>query len=276
MKLTIGFSPCPNDTFIFDALINGKMDTQGFEFEARLEDVETLNEMAFAGTLDITKLSYSALLHTTNHYVLLYTGSALGQGVGPLLVAKSPMPQPLGSGLHVAIPGQYTTANLLFTLAQPHITHKTSMLFSDIENAVIEGKVDAGLVIHESRFTYAAKGLHKLMDLGEWWEATTGAAIPLGGIAIKRSHSADLAAQVDKLIAQSIAHAWEHYPSLSPYVTNHAYEMDEAVMRSHINLYVNEYTSHLGEKGIHAINTLFQYAHAAGIVKENNFMPFYR
>ena len=266
MKLTIGFSPCPNDTFIFDAMINGQIDTQGLEFDYVLEDVETLNRWAAEGRLDITKLSYNAFLHVVNDYALLHSGSALGKGVGPLLISKTPFDISALAGKRIAIPGVNTTANLLLSLAFPEAKNKEALVFSEIEQAVLSGAYDAGLIIHESRFTYAQKGLHKLIDLGDWWENTMNAAIPLGGIVMKRSFDSDTCAKVDAVIKASLAYSWKHYPELSPFVTAHAQEMEEKVMRQHIDLYVNEYTTDLGNEGRNAINTLFSQAHKAGLI----------
>lgn len=271
MKLTLGFSPCPNDTFIFDAMVNGKMDTRGFYFEYVMEDVETLNRWADEGKLDITKLSYNSFLHNVDHYALLHSGSALGKGVGPLLVST---PEALDNWqddewrkqARVAIPGKNTTANLLLSLALPEIGNKTEVVFSEIEQAVLTGAFDAGLIIHESRFTYAQKGLQKILDLGDWWEGATNAAIPLGGIVVKRSLGSDVAAQIDAIIKESLAYSWKQYPRLSSFITENAREMEEEVMRKHINLYVNEYTDDLGEEGRTAVKTLFDRAKHTGLI----------
>ena len=268
MTLTLGFSPCPNDTFIFDAMVNGKIDTHGISFDYVMEDVETLNNRAAQGKLDITKLSYNTFLHTVQQYALLHSGSALGQGVGPLLVSLMPYAPGEIDKLRIAIPGINTTANLLLTLAHPGAVNKTEMVFSDIENAVLSGAFDAGLVIHEGRFTYRKKGLTKLMDLGDWWEQETNAAIPLGGIVIRRSFDKKLCATVDSIIKKSLEYSWKQYPELAPFVTANAQEMEEDVMRKHIQLYVNDYCADLGEKGRAAISTLFQKANAAGLIKD--------
>ena len=280
MNLTLGFSPCPNDTFIFDALVNGKIDTKGLHFDYVLEDVETLNRWATEGKLDITKLSYSAFLLEAEQYALLHSGSALGKGVGPLLVtspgkARSLPGQLTSNESSVAIPGKLTTANLLFSLAYPQCRNKTEMLFSDIEEAVRSGTVDAGLLIHENRFTYEQRGLVKIADLGDWWEQTTGAAIPLGGIVIRRGIDHAIAATVDSLIRESLLHAWAGYPDLAPFVTANAQEMDEDVMRKHINLYVNNFTEELGAEGERAISTLFAQAERAGLIKTMPESVFY-
>jgi len=268
MKLTIGFSPCPNDTFIFDAMINGKIDTRGLTFDYVLEDVATLNKWAEESKLDITKLSYSTFLHTVQQYALLHTGSALGKGVGPLLIANSALDLKNIADFKIAIPGFNTTANLLLSLAFPQTKNKTEVIFSDIEARVLDGTYDAGLIIHESRFTYAQKGLTKLIDLGDWWENTMNAAIPLGGIVMKRSYDAELCATVDAVIKDSLKYSWDNYPTLAPFVTEHAQEMDESVMRQHIDLYVNNYSTDLGEEGRKAVVTLFETAKKSGLVKD--------
>lgn len=276
MKLTIGFSPCPNDTFIFDAMINGKIDTHDITFEPVLEDVETLNNWAAEGKLDITKLSYNAFLHTVDKYALLHSGSALGKGVGPLLIAKEPLDLKNIADYKIAIPGKNTTANLLLSLAFPDAQQKEELVFSEIEQAVISGKYDAGLIIHESRFTYQQKGLTKLIDLGDWWEQTMNAAIPLGGIVIKRNIDPEIAAKVDSILKASLAYSWEHYPALTGFIQDNAQEMEEDVMRKHIELYVNDYTTDLGEEGTRAINKLFEQAKQAGVITaipEHIFYP---
>ena len=260
MRLTLGFSPCPNDTFIFDALVNQKIETEGFSFETKLEDVETLNQWAFKGELDITKLSFAAGLKVADKYRLLNSGSALGRGCGPLLIARKDIPLTSVKDLTIAIPGENTTANLLFSIAFPGATHKKIMVFSDIENAVLNGDVDAGVIIHENRFTYQLKGLVKLIDLGEFWEATTGQPIPLGGIFIRRDLPEAVQQKVDELIHNSLEHAFSGYPSLSSYVKDHAQEMDEQVMRQHIDLYVNQFSLDLGEEGKIAVEKLKEMA----------------
>lgn len=253
--LTIGFSPCPNDTFIFDAMVNGKVDTEGLAFDVALEDVETLNQWALEGLLDITKLSYGVLPLVTCQYKPLDAGSALGRGVGPLLIARNEMDDPAAAieNMRVAIPGKHTTAHLLFSLAYPKVGEKRFMVFSEIEAAVLNGEVDAGVIIHENRFTYAAKGLKKIIDLGAYWEQTTGAAIPLGGIVTKNP---ELAPQLNRIIRRSLEYAFQHYPLLPDYVRSHAQEMEEEVMRQHINLYVNAWSLSLGSEGRAAIMQL--------------------
>jgi 1,4-dihydroxy-6-naphthoate synthase len=257
LKLSLGFSPCPNDTFIFDALVNKKIDTAGFEFEVLLEDVETLNQWALEGRLDITKLSFPAFFQSCDEYVLLNSGSALGKGVGPLLISRSD-----GKGqrskiddLTVALPGIHTTANLLFGFAYPKALNKKFMIFSSIEDAVLNGETDLGVIIHENRFTYQQRGLHKIMDLGEYWEQKMKVPIPLGAIAIKRKSEA-IAQRVNSLIKESLEYAYSKYPFITDYVKQHSQEMSENVMRQHIELYVNNYSLDLGSEGKQAIETL--------------------
>jgi len=269
MKLTLGFSPCPNDTFIFDALVNKKIDTEGLEFEPVLEDVETLNNWALQDKLDITKLSFPAYFQSLDNYVLLDAGSALGKGVGPVLIAKSGpdnyrdgsrIPIAIGSEVNdktIALPGINTTANLLFSFAFPEALHKKFMIFSAIENAVLNAEADLGVIIHENRFTYQQKGLHKVIDLGEHWEEKMKTPIPLGGIAISQSVKRSTALKVNELIRKSLEYAFANYPLITGYVKQHSQEMSDEVLRQHIDLYVNNYSLSLGEEGKLAIKTLF-------------------
>jgi 1,4-dihydroxy-6-naphthoate synthase len=260
MKLTLGFSPCPNDTFIFDALVNKKIDTEGIEFEVRLEDVETLNQWAIDDRLDITKLSFPAFFQSLENYILLNSGSALGNGVGPLLISASPQAYTEADieKATVALPGSHTTANLLFSFAYPKAVHKKFILFSAIEDAVKKKEAELGVIIHENRFTYAERGLHKVLDLGEYWEQKMNAPIPLGGIAISQSVKRSVAIKVDGLIRKSLEYAFANYPSIPEYVKQHSQEMSENVMRKHIDLYVNKYSLALGEEGKKAIGTLYE------------------
>lgn len=256
MKLTLGFSPCPNDTFIFDALVNQKIDTEGISFDVVLEDVETLNQQALVGKLDITKLSFPAFFQSLQHYVLLNAGSALGKGVGPLLISKEEVKNNKVGGLSVALPGEHTTANLLFSFTYPESSNKKFMIFSAIEDAVITQKTDLGVIIHENRFTYKEKGLHKVVDLGEYWEEKMQVPIPLGGIAIKRSLDRSVSLKVDRLIRKSLEFAFKQYPHITDYVKEHSQTMSEQVMLQHIDLYVNNYSLDLGAEGKKAISTL--------------------
>lgn len=268
MKLSLGFSPCPNDTFLFDALIHGKIDTEGLSFEYVMEDVEALNQAAFKGNLDITKLSYHAYAYLVDQYVLLDAGSALGNNCGPLLISKKPMEKEEIERGRIAIPGKYTTANFLLSLAYPNIRSKVEMIFSAIEPAVLTETVDAGLIIHENRFTYAEKGLVKLLDLGSFWEETTGLPIPLGGIVIKRDLDPNIQDKVNRVLRRSVAYARKQPTDSRDFVKQYAQEMNERVMYQHIQLYVNDFTENLGEKGRLAVKTLFKMAHTKGIIQE--------
>jgi len=254
-KLTIGFSPCPNDTFIFDALVNKKMDTGGLEFEVVLEDVQTLNHWAKEGQLDITKLSYGVLPLVLHHYIVLNSGSALGRGVGPLLIANDEYGMTNVAKQVIAIPGENTTAHLLFSLAYPDAMNKVFLRYDEIEDFVLSGK-GLGVIIHENRFTYEAKGLKKIIDLGDYWEKETGSAIPLGGIVINKKIEPSVQTKVDGLIKKSIEYAFSKYPLLNDYIRLHAQEMSEEVMRKHIDLYVNDYSIDLKQDGKKAIQKL--------------------
>ena len=290
MKLTLGFSPCPNDTFIFDALIHHKIDTEGLDFEVFFDDVETLNQKALKGVLDITKLSYHAFAYVTKQYVLLDAGSALGFGVGPLLITKNAAlanfqpatsnPQlpssDLGpptsdlnqvsnlksnlSNLKIGIPGKYTTANFLLGLAFPEAKNKVEMVFSGIEDALLNDEIDIGLIIHENRFTYQHKGLHKIIDLGDYWEKLTGCAIPLGGIVVNRNLPLDVQLKVNRVLKASVEYAFANPKSGLNFIRQHSQEMSEEVMYKHINLYVNKYSVDLGDEGRKAIRLLFDKA----------------
>lgn len=267
MKLTLGFSPCPNDTFIFDALIHHKIDTEGLEFEVYFDDVETLNQKALKGELDITKLSFHAFAYVANQYALLDAGSALGFGVGPLLISKEKFDEDLSADLQVGIPGKYTTANFLLGIAYPHLQNKKVMVFSEIEAALLNKEIDLGLIIHENRFTYQDKGLNKIVDLGDYWEKLTGCAIPLGGIVINRNLDKEVQLKVNRLIRKSVEYAFANPKSCREFIRQHAQEMDEAVMYKHIELYVNKYSVDLGEEGRKAVDTLFDLA------QERNLIP---
>ncbi|WP_183568510.1 menaquinone biosynthesis family protein [Mucilaginibacter sp. SP1R1] len=273
MKLTLGFSPCPNDTFIFDALIHHKIDTEGLEFEVFYDDVETLNQKAFRGELDVTKLSYHAFAYVADKYVLLDSGSALGYGVGPMLICKgneNELREQLETGnpqLKVGIPGKYTTANFLLGYAFPRATNKVELVFSDIENAVLEGRVNVGLIIHENRFTYQDKGLKKIIDLGDYWEKQTGCAIPLGGIVANRNLPLDGQHKLNRVLRKSVEFAFANPKSGLEFIRSHAQEMSEEVMYKHIELYVNKYSVELGDEGRKAIKLLFDTA------LKNNTIP---
>ncbi len=258
MVLSIGFSPCPNDTFIFDALINGKIDTGSLRFKPVLEDVETLNEWALQGKLDITKLSFPAYFQTLETYCLLRSGSALGRGVGPLLVAHSEKTflEEAVDNATVALPGVHTTAHLLFSFAYPNARNKVYKIFHEIEDTVVNKMADLGVIIHENRFTYEQKGLHKVLDLGNFWETKMQVPIPLGGIVIKKEHGDDVYNEVNRLISASLQYAFDNYPFLPNYVKQHAQAMSDEVMRRHIELYVNKYSLDLGSEGAKAVEVL--------------------
>ncbi len=275
MELTLGFSPCPNDTFIFDALIHGKIDTEGLSFKVFFDDVETLNQKALNGELDITKLSFHAFAYVAEKYALLDAGSALGFGVGPLLICKKENAESIARqleteeayNLKVGIPGKYTTANFLLGVAYPKLTNKQEMVFSAIEDALVNEEIDLGLIIHENRFTYQAKGLHQLMDLGSYWEQFSGCAIPLGGIVVNRNLPIEVQEKVNRLVRKSVKFAFEHPKSAISFIRQHAQAMEEDVMYKHIELYVNKYSVDLGLEGRKAIDTLFQ------IAAKNNLIP---
>ncbi len=257
-KLTLGFSPCPNDTFIFDALVNGRIENPHFDIEVVLADVEELNRMAGAGQLDATKISYNAFAHVSSEYQLLNAGSALGNNCGPLLISKKPISEGDLTEAIIAIPGKRTTANFLMSFAYPNATNKKEMLFSEIEQAVLNDDVEAGVIIHENRFTYQEKGLLKIRDLGEFWEQQTGFPIPLGGIAIHRRIATGLRQKFDDLLRESVQYAFDNPDASKAYVKCHSQEMEESVIRSHIDLYVNQYTLDLGEKGKAAIKKMYE------------------
>ncbi len=262
MKLTVGFSTCPNDTFIFDALVHRKVDTGGLEFIPVLEDVETLNRRALAGELDITKISYHAYTYVRDRYALLNSGSALGNKCGPLLIAKNKIAPETLEDLRIGIPGKYTTANLLLQLYLKRKLHCREFVFSEIEDALLENEIDAGVIIHENRFTYRSKGLIKIEDLGEFWESKTRLPIPLGGIVIKKELGQDALKAFDGILKRSVQFAFDHPASSKDYVKHHAQAMEDAIIQSHIELYVNAYTLDLGETGRAAVERLLEEAGA--------------
>lgn len=266
MKLTLGFSTCPNDTFIFDAMVHGKIDTEGLIFEPFMADVEELNRRAFRHDIHITKLSFHAFAHVAGHYKLLRAGSALGRNNGPLLIARENLAVGKMEKGIVAIPGKYTTANLLFSIYFPKAGRKKEILFSDIEDALLHKEADAGVIIHENRFTFEKKRLVKLADLGELWEAETGMPIPLGGIVVDDSLPPEIQLRVERVLRRSVEYGRAHAGSPSSFVRQHAREIDAEVIRQHIALFVNEYTVDLGETGINAISMLIRRAHELGII----------
>jgi 1,4-dihydroxy-6-naphthoate synthase len=268
MNLTLGFSPCPNDCFMFDAIVHRRIDLEGLEFSVRMADVEALNQSAFAGSADVTKLSYHAYAYCTKQYVLLDAGSALGRNCGPLLISTRAIPssEVAAGALRIVIPGRYTTANFLLGLAFPAARDKTERLFSDIEQAVLTGEFDAGLIIHENRFTYEEKGLRKIVDLGEYWESETGAPIPLGGIVVSRALPEEVQRTVNRVVRRSVEYAFAHRTASLSFVREHAQEMSEDVMYKHIDLYVNDFSIDLGAEGRRAVEMLFAKAERLGVI----------
>jgi 1,4-dihydroxy-6-naphthoate synthase len=278
MKLTLSFSPCPNDCFTFEAIVNQRIDLEGLEFTIRLADVEALNRAVFVGSIDVTKLSYYAYSHCTSDYVMLNAGGALARDCGPLLISKREISlREIAAGqLNIAIPGRYTTANLLLSLDFPQAQHKTEMLYSDIEVALLEDKCDAGLIIHENRFTYETKGLKKIIDLGELWEKEIDLPLPLGGIVIKRAIPDEIKARVNRVLRCSVEYALSNRAASHDFVGANAQEMSEEAIQRHIDLYVNRYSVDLGEHGRRAVKMLFSRGKAAGIVPETNEDLFLR
>jgi len=265
MVLKLGFSTCPNDTYIFDALVHHKIDTEGIEFDVVMTDVEELNRSAFQNEIDITKLSYHAYMYACENYKLLNSGSALGHANGPLLVSKRKIYPDEIHDLNIAIPGKFTTANLLLGIAYPRAKNKKEYVFSDIEELILSQEVDAGLMIHENRFTYDKRGLKKIVDLGEYWESETKMPIPLGGIVVNRKLSHDIHQTIDRLIRNSLEYANKNPNSSLSFIKQFAQEMDQTVMKKHIDLYVNNYSLNLGETGRKAVSILFQKAYESSI-----------
>lgn len=265
-SLTLGFSPCPNDTFMFYPLVHRLVDTAGLSFCERLEDVETLNQLALRGELDVSKVSYHALGHIRDNYALLRSGSALGRGCGPLLVARDNLEPSELRGRVIAVPGRYTTALLLLRLFDPGLEKFLIMPFNAVMDAVTSGIADAGLIIHESRFTYQDFGLHKLLDLGEWWEGETGLPIPLGGIVARRSLGTRTIAVIERALRAGVEYAHNNPAAATGYIREHSQEMSAEVCVAHIKLYVNDFSSDLGEEGERAIAELLRRAENAGII----------
>lgn len=268
MLLSFSFSPCPNDTFMFEPMVSKKVISENLKFEFHLHDVEKLNQYAFLEKYHVTKLSYNAFTKLSDRYQLLNSGSALGNNCGPILVSKKNFELEDIQNLKIAIPGKNTTAFLLLQFAFPFLNHVSEMVFSEIEESVLTGDCDAGLLIHENRFTYEKKGLVKLIDLGSFWEEKTGYPIPLGGIAVKRSLPENVKMDIDKLLFKSISYAFSHPKSGLDYIRKHAQEMDDDVMFSHIKLYVNQYSKDLGNKGKSAVWQMFEFATNRKLDKE--------
>lgn len=268
MKLTLGYSPCPNDTYIFYGLTHGRVAAPGIEIVESLADVETLNLRAMNAELDLTKISFHALAYLLEDYCLLKSGGALGRGCGPLVVAREKVDMASLKGKTIAVPGRFTTAHLLLMLYGEGYDNVSVMPFHSIMDAVANGEADAGLVIHEGRFTYQAKGLVSLLDLGEWWEAGTGLPIPLGGILAKRELGRDVVLKVERAITESVLYANAHKDDTRGYIKAHAQELDDAVIDSHIGLYVNEFSQCMGDEGVRAVEALFARAAARGVIPQ--------
>ncbi len=266
MRLTLGFSPCPNDTFVFDAMVHGRIDTEGLEFDYIMADVEKLNRKAMNCDLDIVKVSYHGYAYVASDYLILDSGSALGYRSGPLLISRKKLSQSDINSSLIAIPGKYTTANLLFSIAWPDARNKKEYLFSDIERALLDGEADAGLIIHETRFTYTEKGLIRIADLGDFWGRLTGLPVPLGAIVVRRSLGEEIALRVNRVLRRSLEYAYSDALASYTFVAGNAKEMNSAVMNSHIKLYVNDFTLSLGEEGKNAISTLFDIATQKGVI----------
>ena len=254
----LAFSPCPNDTFVFGAMVHGLVNSEGLRFDYRMEDVETLNTMALSGRGEVVKVSYHAYLYLSEKYALLDSGSALGFGNGPLLISKKPCSPDDLQAMTVAIPCKYTTANLLLKLALPGVRMKRIMVFSRIEDAILEGEADAGVIIHENRFTFEKKGLVKIMDLGEYWEQQTGLPVPFGGIVAKKSLGYETIGKLNRVLHRSVEFAMQNPGSVMEFVRCNAREMDEEVMMKHIRLYVNQHTLDLGPEGKKAVHELIR------------------
>ncbi|MCK5821197.1 MAG: 1,4-dihydroxy-6-naphthoate synthase [Bacteroidales bacterium] len=277
MKISLGFSTCPNDTFIFDALINGKIDADGFEFIPVLADVEELNKKALSVDLDVTKLSYHAYGHVAMNYKVLDSGSALGHGNGPLVVSKKKIPPAEITEARIAIPGNLTTANFLMSIAFSQALNKKSYLFSDIESVVLSNEADIGVLIHENRFTYAERGLILIEDLGAFWERKTNLPIPLGGIMVSRLLSESVQIRIQKCIHDSIMFAFDNPESSIDYMRKYAQEMREDILHKHVQTFVNDFSLSLGTKGRKAVRKLFDLGSSQGLFPKPDkeiFVPF--
>lgn len=268
--LSLGYSPCPNDTFIFYALTHGRIATPGFSVAEQLADVETLNQLAIDGRLDLTKISYHALGHLRDRYVLLHSGGALGRGCGPLVIAPEKTSMQALHGKRIAVPGKLTTANLLLQLYGTGFDNLLVVPFDQIMPSLNRGEADAGVIIHESRFTYRESGFHEILDLGAWWESDTGLPIPLGGILARRDLGSETIRAVDEAIRASLEYAREHASEPRGYIRDHAQELDDQVIDAHIRMYVNDFSLDLGEEGIAAVETLMARAEARGLIPKSN------
>ena len=274
-SLSLGYSPCPNDTFIFYALVHKKLEGAPQVHEV-LEDIETLNGMALERSLDLTKISFHAFGHLRDAYCLLHAGGALGRGCGPLVVASDRLTSDDLDGKRIAIPGRLTTAALLLRLYDPGLSDLHILPFDEIMTAVGGGAVDMGVIIHEGRFIYPNYGLREVVDLGAWWEDTTGHPIPLGGILARRSLGPETIERVDQALKCSIDYAASHAETVFHQILQHAPGMDARVVREYIDLYVNRYTVDYGPDGEAAINDLMARAQDADILPDSAFPLFIR
>lgn len=271
MKIRLGFSPCPNDTFMFNAIVHERIALDGFEFSFTIADIHQLNELALKGELDMLKVSYNTYFNCKDQYALLEAGSAMGQGCGPLLVAKKQesIEDLVARNASVAIPGLGTTANLLLSYFAPGLTQRHEMLFHEVMPAVLDGRADLGLIIHENRFTYAGLGLVCIQDLGAYWEEKSGLPIPLGAIVAHRNLGPEVIGKLDRIMRASVAHAFAHPQDSADFVCQHAQELSPEVTQAHIDLYVNEFSLDMGSLGHQAVDALQKvgatmglYAHA--------------
>lgn len=268
MEITLGFSSCPNDTYTFDALVHKKIDTKGIDFKVVIADVQELNRRAMIGDLQMTKLSYFAYANVYKTYQILDAGSALGFANGPLFICKKGNEESINPQSKILIPGRETTANLLFSMAYPDYTNKTECLFSEIEPRILSGEYDAGVIIHENRFTYAERGFAMLRDMGDFWEGETHTPIPLGAITIRRDVPDDLKKTIDQLLRQSIEYANAHPQASNSFIHEYAQAIEDDVLKKHIALFVNDFSISLGRQGRTAIETLYRRAKSVGIISE--------
>jgi len=265
-ELTFGYSPCPNDTFMFNAIAGQQVNVPKYRIKTILHDVETLNDLAFTATLDITKLSFYAWLKVKQNYRLLNSGAAMGFGCGPVLIARPECRKADVNQSRIVLPGQWTTAHLLFRLWAPEAEHRLFTPYDNIFQSLSSGKADFGVIIHESRFTFTSEGFVEVVDLGRWWEERTGFPIPLGGIAVREELGGPMIRSIDAAVKKSIQTANAFPKKTFAYIRQHAREMDEAVLQSHIQTFVNEYSLELPPEGIRAIATLEKMAAEAGLL----------
>ena len=274
-SLSLGYSPCPNDTYIFYALTHNKVAIPGHTIEQRLEDVETLNQLALDGLLDLTKISYHALGHLRDRYVLLRSGGALGRGCGPLVIAPKAGDMQSLRGKRIAIPGKLTTANLLLQLYGEGYDNLLTVPFEQIMSTIQRGEADAGVIIHESRFTYRKAGFHEILDLGAWWEKDSGLPIPLGGILARRDLGPETIQAVDQAIRASLEFARQNPQLPRTYIKKHSQELSDTVIDAHIDLYVNDFSLDLGEQGVAAVEFLMARAEERGLISKSG-EPLFR